>query len=129
MAKQTNKGLNFKSWLIAVLRRATYKWPPRYQTLNKARVERGIYKCAKCQLNHPRKNVVADHINPVVPVTRKTLDFSKSKDIGDYVLGMFPLENGWQTLCKECHKIKSTEENNQRKINKKLTSKKKKDII
>lgn len=129
MAKQTNKGINFKSWLIAILRRATYKWPPRYKTLNNSRVERGIYKCSICQKNYSRKNVVVDHINPVVRVDKENTDFNNPKDIGDYILRMFVMEDGWQTLCRECHDIKSTNENNQRKLNKKLTTKVKKDNI
>lgn len=32
-----------KAFVIAGLRRLTYKFPPRYNTMNKARVERGRY--------------------------------------------------------------------------------------
>lgn len=32
-----------KAFLIATLRRATYRYAPRYNTMNKARVERGKY--------------------------------------------------------------------------------------
>ena len=93
-----------KQFIINTLRRASYRWPPRFNTMNKARVERGKYRCNLCQNIHRRKDVSLDHINPVVNPVKGFEGF----DI--YIERMFVGEAGWQVLCKECHNGKTNQE-------------------
>ncbi len=51
------------------LRRLSYMWPPRNEAKKLARVARGQYECNKCKKVFGPKEVVLDHINPVVPLT------------------------------------------------------------
>ena len=37
-----------KSFVIATLRRASYRWYSRTEALKNARVSRGLYKCESC---------------------------------------------------------------------------------
>ena len=63
-----------------------------------------MYKTGK-KKGKPRKikNIVADHINPVVDpnVGRRSWD--------EYIDRMF-IETGWQAICKPCHDTKTAEE-------------------
>ena len=106
------KEFHFKSWMIGALRRASYKYPPRYLALNNARVSRGVYRCAICKGDHPRKNVQVDHVEPVIGMEGFV-------DWQVYVTRMFPDISGFQLLCKPCHNKKSKEENAKRRSVKK----------
>lgn len=109
---------NLKSFLIATLRRATYRYPPRYNTMNKARVERGKYLCTACKSIVGRKEVKLDHIKPIVDPKQGFVDWNT------YIERMFVDESGWQVLCNACHKAKSAIENEQRKkVKKKMLQK------
>lgn len=103
------KEFNLKSFIISTLRRATYRFAPRYNTMNKARVERGKYLCALCKQVVPRKLTKLDHICPVVDPKKGWISW----DV--YIERMFVEESGWQLICKECHSAKSKKENEQRK--------------
>ena len=95
-----------KSFLIQILRRASYKWKPRGETLKRARFARGRYRCAMCLSTHFKvKEIVVDHIEPVVDVSNGW----KSWD--EYINRMFCELDGFQVLCKPCHQIKSNAEN------------------
>lgn len=107
-----------KAFIVGLLRRGTYRWPPRSDALKKARVERGLYQCAMCKLAFKKKEVQVDHIIPVVSI--KT-GFSNWEE---YIERMFPMEDGFQILCKPCHSTKTDTENHYRK--KVKTRKKKK---
>jgi 5-methylcytosine-specific restriction endonuclease McrA len=102
------------------LRRASYKWKYRSKAVEKSVVEEGSYhidipgdrsrkkyECAMCGLIFRKKEVQVDHINPVIPLTGRD-------DMDGYVERMFCYEDGWQVLCKSCHKDKSDEENRNR---------------
>jgi 5-methylcytosine-specific restriction endonuclease McrA len=99
-----------KRFLIPVLRRATYRWKPRDEALKEARVERGNYKCAICGEIFKRKEIVQDHIEPVIDVEKGFTDWN------DYVLRMFPDKDGFQILCKPCHDAKTIMEDELRKL-------------
>lgn len=111
----------FKQFIIALLRRGTQRWKPAQEALKDAKetyyiksvmgkdLKRVKFKCAHCGLFYTRKEVCLDHIQPIVPV-----------DIGftnwdDYINRMFCPKEGFQTLCKQCHKIKTKLEGEQRK--------------
>ena len=108
----------FNSFIKGSLRTASVRWPPRYETLNGAFVERKVnvktgklakhFKCAKCGEDFPQKDVEVNHINPVVPV--------EGFDSWDSVIErMFCEKEGLELLCKPCHKETTAEENQLRK--------------
>ncbi len=104
------KPLNIKSFIIQLLRRGTYKWPPRTEAMRLARVERGKYNCAMCSELFGPKAIKVDHIKPVVDVTTgfQTWDI--------YIARMYPEDpKEFQILCIECHDSKTAVERELRK--------------
>lgn len=109
----------FQSFIKSTLRKGTTRWPPKYEVLNAAKRGKQVnaatgriaehFLCAGCGELFPSKFVVVDHIQPVVPVT----GFVNWDDV---ITRMFCDVEGLQVLCKECHKIKTKEENAQRKL-------------
>jgi 5-methylcytosine-specific restriction endonuclease McrA len=69
------------------------------------------FECNECHNLFPAKLVVVDHIESVVPLT----GFVSWDDV---IKRMYCSSEGLQVLCKECHKIKTKEENSQRKLHK-----------
>jgi len=115
-----------KRFIVPTLRRASYRWPERNESLKAAKLERGVYKCANCELPHPRKNVQIDHIEPVVPleVTLTTQSWDS------YIERMFCTRDKYQILCEQCHDLKSSMEVQTRKANRaKLKKKCKKSVV
>jgi hypothetical protein len=98
--------LNDRAFVIQALRRASYGWPPRSTAFKKARVRRGVYRCAICGEEFGRKEVQADHIDPVVDIETGFTNWD------DYINRLYCEDNGWQILCKaSCHKTKTFLEN------------------
>ena len=103
-----------KSWLVQKLRRISYQWPARKAAKKAARVSRGKYECAMCKdagvekLYGP-KEIVLDHIEPVISVEEGFIDWN------NYIVRLFCEESGFQVLCKSCHDIKTYLENDIRK--------------
>lgn len=130
---------DIRRFLIPVLRRASLRWKPRNEALKAARVDRGLYKCASCQELFGPKDIVLDHIEPVVPLTGDTYSWH------DFVNRLFVSSEKYQVLCHPCHDTKSLIEDNIRasfrekerteekerkkeeKLQKKLAKQKKKD--
>jgi len=105
-----------RSFIYSTLRSG--RWPVKYQCIKDA--ERGtrinpetgrkrkVYLCSDCGELFPQKEVVADHISPIVPVT--------GFDTWDAFIGRLFCEiDGYQALCKECHQKKTNIENKKRK--------------
>lgn len=106
---QKSKKADLKKFLIPVLRRATYRWTARSEALKDARKERNTYECAMCNDMFKNNEVVLDHILPVVdPKTGFT-------NWDDYINRMFPDKTGFQVLCKPCHEVKTSLEDEMRK--------------
>lgn len=109
-----------KAFVMAGLRRLSYRWPPRYTVQKAARISRGIYRCASCQNPTAKKQMRMDHIEPVVnPLT----GFTTWDSIIERLLVD---ENGWQYICKSCHDVKTKGENVIRRKVKKTKGKKRK---
>lgn len=97
------------------------RWPPRNECLSKAKTRRKKnkktnrlaqhYKCNKCKKDFTLKEVVVDHIHPVIDPKRGFVSWD------EYIDRMFPDISGFQILCQNCHKEKSNMENKQRKAN------------
>lgn len=108
-----------RKWIIASVRRASYRWVPRYKAKAAARIERGQYKCAACKGLFGPKQISLDHIKPVVDPHKGFIDWN------NYIERLFCEEDGFQVLCKTCHSAKSKHENAIRRIVKKEKTKKK----
>ena len=108
------------AFIVSVLRAGSRKWPHKYQTLNDAYVgirlnektnrEGKHYLCALCEGEFPSKEVEVDHIEPVISSKGFT-----SWD--DYIARLFCDKSNLQVVCKSCHKIKSYNEGQERKLN------------
>jgi 5-methylcytosine-specific restriction endonuclease McrA len=117
------------NFVMAALRRATYRWPYGHIAMGRQRVERGFYTCEDCKEVFGPKEINKDHIEPVIPVTGK-----KSWD--ETIERMFVKSTAYQILCINCHDNKTKIENLMRvrngqkpiRTNKKSLTKKKKKV-
>ena len=116
-----------KKFIIDILRKATFKWKPRTTAKNRRKEKVGEfstgrskyeYRCEGCQKLFKSKDVVLDHIDPVVPIDgyKSGLEF----DLNEYAVRMFCEADGLQVLCAECHDKKTKDENNIRRSKKSL---------
>lgn len=101
-----------KSFAIAALRRASYRWPSRSQAATNARVARGKYKCAICSTIVGNKEKKLDHILPVVAVTGWD-------GFDGFIERLLCDVTGFQVICENCHARKTKLENEIRRVNKK----------
>lgn len=108
------KPLEKTGFVIAMLRRATYMWPAFTEALGRARVSRGVYRCAHCTDHFGRKEIHKDHIKPVVPLTGWD-------DWNGFINRLFCTADDLQILCKACHKKKTKAEGEVRKRYRKKT--------
>ncbi len=140
MKKQTEKPYNGGKWTearkrsfaMSAVRRA--HWPPKYEAIARAFIGNGItpktgkpcklHKCPICEQVHPKGNMHADHINPVIPLDHKWENCFLGYDWNEVLRNLWCEVDGFQPICKDCHKEKSKEENTQRKQHKdaKLTA-------
>lgn len=109
MPKKSHEDL-IESWLRQKLRRLSYQWPPRKEARIASRVSRGKYECAKCkelgvETLYGPKEIVMDHIDPVIDVETGFINWDT------YIQRLFCEAEGFQTLCKGCHEIKTYLEN------------------
>lgn len=105
-----------KAFLVNALRRASYRYPGRYNAMKRAKVGRNEYVCESCGTIHGRKDGAMDHVNPVVdPLTGWV-------DLDVYAERMFVDESGYQRLCNACHDLKTEQENAVRKENRKKST-------
>lgn len=103
------KKFNKKSWIISTLRRASYRWPGRFEAERNARKSRGLYECNSCKGLFKRGEYKLDHIEPVIPVETGFTSWD------NYIDRMFCDSTNFQILCKTCHDAKSTLERELRK--------------
>lgn len=109
---KSSKDKRFRSFLMSALRKASRFWSPATECLQKARIDRGIYKCAICSKIFPAKEMRADHIDPVIPINGfETWD--------EVIHRLFCEVEGFQAICKGCHDEKTKAENAQRRAIKK----------
>lgn len=95
-------------WLRSGLRKISRRYPPIYEALNNAKVpytgdnkrKKWLYRCADCQQLFDGKQVAVDHIIPAGTL----LSFN---DLPSFCANLFCGADGLQTLCKECHDLKS----------------------
>lgn len=116
MAKKApNK--NKYAFAKAALRRASTYWWAMSEAMVRAKVARGLWKCASCHEHFKKHEVQKDHIEPVVSVTGGLNDFNA------YIDTLFCEPENIQILCKPCHQIKSGAEASLRAIHRKEKAK------
>lgn len=111
----------FKALIISSLREKSRWWKPRQACIKKARIRKGWYLCECCKKEVPAsiyvpyltgkkkgksrkvKNILADHIEPVVDPHVGFVDWNT------YIERMF-IEEGFQAICYECHSTKTKAE-------------------
>jgi hypothetical protein len=108
-----------KAFVTSVLRSGTRRYPPKYECLNEAYVGQRLntktnregkhYLCTICEGEYPAKEVVVDHIEPVVHPEHGFISW----DV--FIERLFCSKDNLQVLCVGCHKIKSYNESQQRK--------------
>lgn len=113
----------FHSFIVSGLRALHMKWSPKTKCISEARVRRGVYKCEHCKKegaatlppkegNKKRiKNILADHIDPVVSPVDGFVDWNT------FIDRLFVEQDGYQALCSSCHDKKTAEEREIRKRN------------
>ena len=116
----------FKSRIVSALRQSSRWWKPKSEAIARARVGRGKYKCESCFKIWPltlpplpwkkrkRKNIQADHREPIVPVSGFTT-------YDQWIERCFVWAEGFDALCWECHTKKTKEENAERRAIKKAS--------
>lgn len=112
----------FNSFIKGALRGAM--WPPKFICIEQAFVGYGInpktkrrckmFACASCGNHFPQKEMKADHIEPVVPITGFT-------DWNTFISRLFVEAPGFQALCESCHSVKTKQEGEARKAHKNET--------
>lgn len=107
------------SFIKGALRQASLRWPPKATAKAKARVARGLYRCAGYGVD-PHEvtatlppvrpggrrvdNALVDHIQPVVSPVYGFQGW-------DILIGrLFCEADGLQVLCHDCHQKKTQEE-------------------
>ena len=106
----SNDLTKLKAFLIPVLRRATYRYKERSNALRNARIDRGVYECALCKGRFKQKEIVLDHI---IPIVDPKLGFT---NWDDYINRMFCDASGYQVICKSCNEGKTALENELRTL-------------
>ena len=126
----SGKKMTKKTWIMAGLRRMSYRWPPKNEAERAARVDRGLYKCATCEGSFKAGEYAIDHITPLVSVKEGYTTWD------EVINNLFCDKEGFQILCHECHSLKTDLEDKmragyaaKRKEDAKLLKKKKKDVI
>lgn len=110
-----------KSFIINVLRRGSYRWYGRWQAEKRSKLGRNEYFCENptCGVIGPKKDYQMDHIIPVILTT----GYDSIDGVADR---MYCEPEGFQRLCKDCHRIKTDNENALRPPGERAKSRKKK---
>ncbi len=109
----------FSSFIKSALRAASSRWPPKFQAINNAYVGKKInpksgreakhYKCNCCWGEFPASEIQVDHIQPVIDPFVGFISWD------EVVKRMFCEMEGFQVLCKPCHKEKTNVERHKAK--------------
>lgn len=97
-------------YLKAAIRRI-WRWSKaRREALEEAKDSKGRFKCAECKKLFGRKEIIVDHVSPVVSVEDGFVNWQI------YIDRMFVPSSKLQVLCKKlCHKLKTNLENKERR--------------
>jgi 5-methylcytosine-specific restriction endonuclease McrA len=110
-----------REFLRAGLRRLSSRWPFAYECMRLARKARGVYVCAKCKGEFRRSQVQRDHIVPVVGKE----GFQSLDQLPSFVRNLLVRTEGYQALCRTCHKAKTKTEQGERAASRRKKKEKK----
>lgn len=109
----------YRSFIKSLLRSGSRKWGPKNKALKNAFTTRKTnkktgrmaqhFECSHCEKDFPSKDVQVDHIEPVINPHTGFVSWD------DTIERMYCEIEGFQVLCKPCHKIKTDEEKAQAK--------------
>lgn len=109
----------FNSFIKSALRAASSRWPPKFEAINNAYIGKKIntksgreakhYKCNCCWGEFPASEIQVDHIQPVIDPFVGFISWD------EVVKRMFCEVEGFQVVCKACHKEKTNVERRQAK--------------
>ena len=112
----------FRNFIISSMRVATLRWSPKHKCVDDVFTGMGInpksgrrvklFKCPECELNYQRKDMRADHVDPVVCPENGFTTWD------EYIERMFVEADGFKAICVKCHKKKTAEERKRRKASK-----------
>jgi len=100
------------AWVLSYLRKMTLRWKPRFDRLNEGRQKKPLgvngrevwaNTCENCCKWFKTSDLAMDHITPIGGL--KSLD-----EAGRWLNNALVEKDGYQRLCKPCHKIKSNTE-------------------
>jgi 5-methylcytosine-specific restriction endonuclease McrA len=110
-----------KSFITSTLRGGFRRYPPKYEVLKEAFVDKRInlksgrlsahYICNYCSGVFPTKEVNVDHVIPIVSTSKGFTTWD------DFISNLFCPKENLQVLCTECHTSKTKTENTKRKSN------------
>jgi len=115
----------FKYKIILALRKLTFSYPERNKAKKRSKIGPELWKCETCsrqiytgkrdidfiKVKYPKAEsgkMHMDHINPAVALEGESDDWNVT------INRMFPMEEGWQNICAECHLVKTAYENGER---------------
>jgi 5-methylcytosine-specific restriction endonuclease McrA len=67
---------------------------------------------------HPKGNMAADHISPVIPIDNNWKNTFLGYDWNEVMRNLWCEKEGFSATCKECHSKKTKQENIERRNNK-----------
>jgi hypothetical protein len=114
-----------RSFAMSAVRRA--QWPAKYQSLSAAYVKDGtnpatgkpckLHRCAIKGTLHPKKDMHADHKEPVIPLSGKwgTTTEWLGYNWNELLPRLWCEAHGYQAISKSAHKEKTKDERGQRK--------------
>ncbi len=112
-----------RSFVMSALRRA--QWPVKYAAIQKAFVKKGpnpatgrmckLHRCSACGSLFPQSKMAADHIEPVIPINGFKNEGFLGYDWNALIQRLYCEIDGFQALCKICHKEKTKLERENRK--------------
>jgi len=97
-----------KQFVTSSLRRASLRWFARSECIKRARVERGLYKCAMCEGLFKQREIHVDHIKPVVSLRDGFTNWDT------FINRLLCRPEELQALCTVCHEQKTRVEDSVR---------------
>ena len=104
--------------IMSAIKRCFSRSPIHREALNNAKCPRkkgprggARYRCAKCKKDFGIRQINVDHVSPVVPLGTLSKNLSWDELVGNIFCDVENL----QVLCEKCHKVKSAQENAERK--------------
>ena len=105
----------YHSFIKSLLRSGSRKWGPKNECLKDSFTKRKTnpktgrlakhFQCCECKKDFPQKDVQIDHIDPVIDPHVGFVSW-------DVVIERMYCEiEGFQVMCKPCHKLKTNVEN------------------